>query len=216
VPKYPENLAAGPFDPNRPQPLKTNPNLPPPPPPFGNGGNGSERPLAVAPSLPGQPQGGAHVPSCVILGNRLVNFALPDFYGKAWEWKANRLGRIVLLDFWRTDCPPCLAAIGNLRALQAKYGPKGLEIIGIAAETKGTREEQRVRVATVCQTRNTNYRILLATGAGDPVLAHFAVQALPTLILLDEQGNILWRHEGGLGTDGWAALDAHVQMKLGG
>lgn len=207
-PKYPF-MAEGPHDPPKP-PLVTiphgkKPEVPPPPP---------YDPSDLGPGVKGPLQGAAHVPSCVMVGNRLINFALRDFYGSPWEWKSNRLGKLVLLDFWRTNCPPCLAAIDNLRLLQAKYGPAGLEIIGIAAENKGNLTEQRSRIASICQVKQTNYRILLAGGGNDPVLTHFAVYQLPTLVLLDEQGNILWRHEGGLDKNGWDALDMHIQMKL--
>jgi thiol-disulfide isomerase/thioredoxin len=200
VPKYPENIVKEGFDPSKPPPLKSKP---------WNPGDAT----APTPDFV-QPKGGAYVPSCLFAGNRLINFALPDFYGASWEWKTNRLGRVVLLDFWRTNCPPCREAIDNLRSLQAKYGSSGLEVIGIAAENQGTLDEQRARIATICQLKQTNYRMLLASGINNPVLHHLDIQALPTLILLDAQGNILWRHQGGMNEAGWRTLDSQVQLQL--
>jgi thiol-disulfide isomerase/thioredoxin len=210
-PKFIPGIVAGPADPTKLPLMQSKPNVPPPPPPDW------DDPLSKG-SAPGIGSGGAaHVPSCVIVNNKLKNFALPDFSsgGKPWEWKANRLGKLVLLDFWRTDCPPCLKGIANLRYLQAKYGPSGLEILGIAAEHKGPLEEQKFRIASVCQVHQTNYRILMTTGPNDPVLNSFSIYQLPTLILLNEQGDILWRHEGGLNDGDMKALELHLQMKLG-
>ncbi|MGI8670095.1 MAG: TlpA disulfide reductase family protein [Aridibacter sp.] len=40
-------------------------------------------------------------------------------------------GKVVVLDFWATYCPPCIEEIPHLKELQAKYGDKGLQIIGL-------------------------------------------------------------------------------------
>ncbi len=40
-------------------------------------------------------------------------------------------GKVVILDFWATYCPPCLEEIPHLKQLQAKYGKENLEIIGL-------------------------------------------------------------------------------------
>ncbi|MDQ3636332.1 MAG: TlpA family protein disulfide reductase [Acidobacteriota bacterium] len=40
-------------------------------------------------------------------------------------------GKVVVLDFWATYCPPCIEEIPHLKELQAKYGEQGLQIIGL-------------------------------------------------------------------------------------
>lgn len=40
-------------------------------------------------------------------------------------------GKVVVLDFWATYCPPCIEEIPHLKELQAKYGAQGLRIIGL-------------------------------------------------------------------------------------
>jgi thiol-disulfide isomerase/thioredoxin len=40
-------------------------------------------------------------------------------------------GKVVILDFWATYCPPCIEEIPHLMQLQVKYGPENLEIIGL-------------------------------------------------------------------------------------
>jgi thiol-disulfide isomerase/thioredoxin len=135
------------------------------------------------------------------VGGRLYNLALKDLNGDPWEWRTNRRGKLVLIDFWFVDCPHCRTAIPHLKQLQAQYGPYGLEVVGIACEKAGTVQEQALRVARLCQIQQTNYRLLLASGEANPVPVQFGVRVYPTLFLLDEDGKILWIHEGGFARD---------------
>lgn len=40
-------------------------------------------------------------------------------------------GKVVILDFWATFCPPCIEEIPHLNSLQAKYGVENLQIVGL-------------------------------------------------------------------------------------
>ena len=46
-------------------------------------------------------------------------------------------GKVVILDFWATWCPPCKAEIPGFVELQKKYGDKGLVIVGVSLDEKG-------------------------------------------------------------------------------
>ena len=52
------------------------------------------------------------------------------FNGK-YEKLGDLKGKILVLDFWATYCPPCIEEIPHLKTLQAKYGSKGLQVIGL-------------------------------------------------------------------------------------
>jgi hypothetical protein len=147
------------------------------------------------PAQPGASSVASPVPSCMLLGDRLHNFALRDLNGQTWEFRQRR-GKLVLLDFWYTECIPCQHAIDHLRILQADHAP-GLEVVSIAYE-RGTPEEQAAAVRRVAGRKQINYRLLLGTGreAACPVRDQFQVFRFPTLVLLDEQGQILKRWEG--------------------
>ncbi len=54
-----------------------------------------------------------------------------DFKTKEKELLGNMKGKVVILDFWATYCPPCIKAIPHLKELQAKYGENGLQVIGL-------------------------------------------------------------------------------------
>ncbi|MGE3808358.1 MAG: TlpA family protein disulfide reductase [Gemmataceae bacterium] len=157
---------------------------PPPPPPV------------VRPAPTAFDPGPARVPSCVLTGSQLYNFALNDVEGRPYELRRERRGRLVLIDFWGSWCLPCLRTIPKLTELQGRYGPYGLEVIGIAYE-KGTHEENVRKIQHVRDRLRINYRLLEGSSLQDcPVKTQFGVRAWPTLVLVDETGRIIWRGEG--------------------
>ena len=166
----------------------------------------------VPPATDTLPAGPPPVPSCMLLGDKLHNLALRDLDGRTWEFR-QRTGKLVLLDFWYSTCAPCLQATYHLKELQTSYGP-GLEVVGIAYETGNVAEQVR-KVRSIAERRELNYRLLLGTGQGVPcpVRDQFRVTSYPTLILLDEQGQILKRYEG-LATEQLRDLKLLLQLHL--
>jgi thiol-disulfide isomerase/thioredoxin len=175
---------------------------------------------AGPPDLPSAPPSGvqAPIPSCVLTGNQLHSFALPDLKGQPWEFRSAHRGRLVLIDFWGTWCPACLYAIPHLTILQERYGRYGLEVIGIDYE-HGPPQEQAQKVNRVRQRLAINYRLLLGTDSPDepprcPVRTQFAVSSWPTVILVDENGRIIWRSEG-LDAQKLQELEIIIKQQLG-
>ena len=136
----------------------------------------------------------ARVPSCLLTGITLHNFALNDLAGRPWEYR-NHTGRLVLLNFWSTTQLPCLETLPRLNILHDRYRYAGLEIVGIAYE-EGELLRQIQNVDNVRKRLNVEYRLLIG---GDrkqcPVRIQFGVPRVPTLVLLDESGKIIWRTE---------------------
>ena len=114
--------------------------------------------------------------------------------GKAPAWKlkditgkdvssADFKGKVVVVDFWATWCPPCRAEIPGYIALQKKYADKGLVIVGISVDEDGAKS-----VAPFAKAKGVNYQMLLST---DDVVASFGgVEGIPTTFLIDRAGNI--------------------------
>jgi thiol-disulfide isomerase/thioredoxin len=173
-------------------------------------------PSEPPPRTPGDADfGPARVPSCILTGETLHNFALNDLSGQPWEFRSHR-GRVVLLDFWGSWCPPCLQTIPHLRNLQDRYGPYGLEVLGIAYE-EGPPLDQAQKVSRVRQRLGINYRILLANDSSlspCPVKTQFGVNHFPTAILLDERGRIIWRSEG-IGPHQLREMEIVIRQQLG-
>lgn len=163
---------------------------------------------------PGAPRlGPAPVPSCLLTGQTLQNFALNDLSGQPWEFRQHQ-GRVVLLDFWGTWCLHCQHAIPHLKDLQYRYGPYGLEVIGIAYE-EGAPQDQVQKVSRVRNRLGMNYRVLMGSDrATCPVRTQFQVRSWPTLVLLDDQGRIIWRGEG-FDAEQIRELEIIIRQRLG-
>src|SRR5262249_8905301 len=170
------------------------------------------RPLRAAPAAaaPPAPDSAAQVPSCVLIGKQLHNFALYGLDARPWEYRQHQ-GRLVLLVFWETACLPCRAAIPHLKGFQNRYGPSGLEIIAIAYE-EGSLQEQIRKLRSVNERLEMNYRLLLGGEVGScPVRNQFGVNAFPTLVLLDEHNSIVWRQQG---LDAYKLQELELQIKF--
>ena len=112
----------------------------------------------------------------------------PDFTLATLDGSTVRLadlrGKVVLLNFWATWCPPCKAEMPDLDALQRIYGEsQGLVVLGInLQEDAGT-------VASFVQERNLSFPVLLDTD-GTVTSGLYQVRPLPTSFIIDRQGYI--------------------------
>ena len=127
--------------------------------------------------------------------NQLVDFQLPGVDGQPVRFR-DLDADFVVLDFWGTWCKECMDSIPQLVALQKKYGPETLRVVGIACEREaaGTRNTQ---VAAAAERLGINYSVLVASLDDDPVQRDFQVRFYPTMVLLDRRGKVLFRGEGG-------------------
>ena len=140
------------------------PNIIPPPPPLV-----PQTPPAAPPVEPAPPVNQAShdapprsaPPFCVLVGKHLDNFALPALDGSSWEFRRDPSRKLVLLDFWKSNCGPCLGAVKHLRDLQDRYGRDGLEVVGIAYEDPAPAADQVLKVRRAKVRCNINYTILM-------------------------------------------------------
>jgi len=151
-------------------------------------------------------------PACVLVGNRLESLVLRDLDGRPWDFKKDRRGKVVLLDFWYSTCRPCLNSIPDLVKLQGMYEPFGLQIIGLAYES-GSFDEQVRKVRATQSKLRVNYISLLGGGDNCPVRQQFDVHSFPSLVLVDEQGRILWRSRKGEGVSRNALGEAETEIR---
>jgi len=102
--------------------------------------------------------------------------------------KDNWPGKVVLVNFWATWCPPCREEIPELLALKRDYQNQ-LEIVGISEDDDGPDT-----VLKFAQQRGMNYPIVMATS--QLVTSYGGVPALPTTFLIDTQGRVVTKHSG--------------------
>jgi cytochrome c biogenesis protein CcmG, thiol:disulfide interchange protein DsbE len=117
----------------------------------------------------------------------------PDFELTASDGKTVRLsdlrGKVVLLNFWATWCPPCKAEMPDLNALQAKYGTdRDFVVLGV------NDEESAADVVAFAQREGIAFPLLLDP-EGRVIEKLFDVRYLPTSMIIDRDGNIrdTWR-----------------------
>ena len=98
-------------------------------------------------------------------------------------------GKVIILDFWATWCPPCREEIPGFISLQKKYGPRGLAIIGVSTNDAGTKA-----VSAFMRQVGINYRVVL----GDPKVSFLygGVEVIPTTFVIDRAGRVATAHSG--------------------
>jgi len=93
-------------------------------------------------------------------------------------------GKAVLLNFWATWCGPCKIEMPWLVDLQKKYGPQGLQIVGVAMDDTSDKE-----IADFAHKMGVNYVVLKGTEkVGD---LYGGVEGLPTTYYLDRSGKVV-------------------------
>ncbi|MFK5948639.1 MAG: TlpA disulfide reductase family protein [Methylococcales bacterium] len=121
-----------------------------------------------------------------------IKINLPDINGKQrdlTEWQ----GKIRIINFWATWCPPCLKEIPEFIKLQDEFKDKNVQFIGIAIDDKQAVEQY-------LQNNPVNYPMLIGGDAAISLsqqLGNF-VNTVPFSLIINQQGQIIHRHPGEL------------------
>jgi peroxiredoxin len=115
------------------------------------------------------------------------DFTRPDLAGKPVALRAYR-GKLVLLNFWATWCGPCLSEVPRFAAWPRRFGPAGLQILGVSMD------DGPAPVRAAYQKFHLNYPVVM----GDAALGELfgGVLGLPFSYLIDPRGQIVDRFEG--------------------
>ncbi len=97
-------------------------------------------------------------------------------------------GKVVLVNFWATWCPPCREEIPDLIALQTRYKDQ-LQIVGVSQDSGSAQD-----VARFAHAQGMNYPIVMSTPAIERLFPN--VYALPTTFLIDRDGRLVQKHIG--------------------
>ncbi|MGB9878015.1 MAG: TlpA family protein disulfide reductase [bacterium] len=113
-------------------------------------------------------------------GEQAPDLALRDLEGKSYRL-SDLKGKVILLDFWATWCPPCREELPVIEKLHQDFKGKGLLVLGISNEEKGVVEE-------FVRRNGLTFPILLDEKgeAG----RKYKVVAIPRVILIDKKGKI--------------------------
>jgi thiol-disulfide isomerase/thioredoxin len=109
-------------------------------------------------------------------------FVLRDINGNTVRLSAYR-GKVVLINFWATWCPPCRAEMPDLVRLQREHARQGLQVIGITYPP-----ETKTRVRRFASSLKVNYPIILGTRQ---LKARFSSEeTLPLTVIIDRDGKV--------------------------
>ena len=126
------------------------------------------------------------------VGSQRPGFSLPDQEGvthQLSEWD----GKVMVINFWATWCPPCRKETPAFVELQDQYGEQGLQFIGVAIDEKDN-------VENFADTYGVNYPMLLGDLEAINISKSYGNRfgTLPYTVIVDRQGKISFIQRGEL------------------
>ena len=134
--------------------------------------------LSFAMSISVQELKGAPAPPWQLLDLNGKPVSLSDFKGK-----------VVILDFWATWCPPCREEIPHFIDLQKRYGNQGLAVVGISLDQGGPEV-----VASFVKDNGINYPVVMANDEVPTLYGN--IEVIPTTFVINPTGEIVKQYVG--------------------
>lgn len=131
-------------------------------------------------------------------GERANEIKAPDFKLATLDGNEFNLtdysGKVVMLNFWGTWCPPCRKEIPDLVKLQEKYNKDGLEIIGLTLNSGSAADIQKF-----VNENEINYTVLTDLKSDETQYVTFLygqtigqqISSIPTTLIIDREGYIV-------------------------
>jgi len=118
-------------------------------------------------------------------GEYAMDFLVNDMTGKSFKLSELR-GKVVVLNFWFTKCPPCIQEMPSLNTLVSEFKGKDVVFLAITFNKKDV-------VKQFLEEKDFNYTI--AANAND-VITMYGVQSYPTSIVINKKGEIVLKELG--------------------
>jgi peroxiredoxin len=110
-----------------------------------------------------------------------ADFTLRDLYGKSWT-RTQLKGKVVVVNFWATWCPPCRKEMPDLETLYKQFADKGLLVLAISSEPIGT-------VGPFIQKAGYTFPVLLDPGGTVNLAYH--IDGIPNSFVYDRHGRLV-------------------------
>lgn len=123
--------------------------------------------------------------SALAIGTNFPDFSAQDVDGKPLSL-ADYKGKIVLIDFWATWCPPCRAELPYILKTYQKYHNQGFDIIGVSLDDNHQKLENFLKEKDITWQQSCDGK-----GWDGRLVAQFGLDMLPATFLLDGQRIII-------------------------
>lgn len=120
----------------------------------------------------------------LMVGSKFPDFEEKDTNGKSIS-VASYKGKVVLIDFWATWCPGCLAELPNVLKVYEKYNSKGFEVIGISLD-KDLR-----KLTDFVKARNVPWRQYFDEPSTQKLAQRYVISTIPATYLVNQEGVII-------------------------
>jgi len=123
-------------------------------------------------------------------GERYEDFQIPDLDGR--QRRLSELeGRVIVLNFWATWCPPCVRELPMLSSVETRLSERGLSIVGVA-------EDNADDVRAFLERYPTSYLQLISDPFADSLSSRYGNlrRVLPFTVVINRQGEKVWQRFG--------------------
>ena len=120
-----------------------------------------------------------------------------------------RNGKVTVVDFWATWCAPCRASMPRVQKLWQEYKPSGVELYSV--DTDDASPDREAQVSEFMLQNRLTFPVVLDDGTAERA---FAIASLPTMLLLDKEGKVVWSHVGALNASGEGDLKVALNHAL--
>ena len=118
-----------------------------------------------------------------------LDFVLKDINGRDVALSAYK-GKVVILDFWATWCPPCKIEIPNFVELYKKYQSRGFVMLGVSVD------DPISTLKPFAKKFKMNYPVLIGIDRDDIKAAFGPIHGFPTSFIIGRDGTICSQHTG--------------------
>jgi cytochrome c biogenesis protein CcmG, thiol:disulfide interchange protein DsbE len=169
---------------------------------FGKTSTSATSTTGTTPAASSEPAGATDV------GATMPAYAAAYLDGSKFDLAARR-DKVVLLNVWATWCGPCVFEIPELQQIHEQYAPRGLEVIGVSIDESGADDVRQF----VAEQKKMTYPIVL--DADGNIAALLDTGVLPTSVLVDRTGTIVWKRYGAI-MKGDDELKKAIETAVGG
>lgn len=120
----------------------------------------------------------------LMVGSKFPDFEEKDTNGKSIS-VASYKGKVVLIDFWATWCPGCLAELPNVLKVYEKYNSKGFEVIGVSLD------KDLKKLTDFVKARNVPWRQYFDEPSTQKLAQRYIISTIPATYLVNQEGVII-------------------------